>query len=118
MIGKTGITFNCSVTTKKYALHFSQQKKDLNEKQKKTAALEQHLREMESALLSGIPPMFPHHANPFPSFNKSVRISGIPTQSDTTFSQKFDSSLNLPPNHGGTPAESSSSPMADLGRWS
>ena len=118
MTAKTGMTSNRSVTTKKYALHFSQQKKDLNEEQKKTAALEQHLREMESALLSGIPPMFPHPANPFPSFNKSVHISSIPTQSDTTFSQKFDSSLNLPPNHGSTPAESSSSPMADLGRWS
>jgi hypothetical protein len=36
MIGKTGMTSNCSVTIKKYALHFSQQMKDLNEDQKKT----------------------------------------------------------------------------------
>jgi hypothetical protein len=50
MTGKTGMTSNQSVTTKKFALNFSQQKKDLNAKQKKTAALEQHLREMESAL--------------------------------------------------------------------
>ena len=40
MTGKSGMTSNCSVTTKKYALHFSQQKKDLNEERKKTAALE------------------------------------------------------------------------------
>ena len=118
MTGKTGMTSNHSVTTKKYALHFSQQKKDLNEEQKKTAALEQRLREMESALSSEIPPMFPHPANPFPPPNKLVRISGLPTQSDTTLLQKFDSLLNLPPNHGNTPAESSSSSMADMGRWS
>ncbi len=34
MTGKTGITSNRSVTTQKYALHFSQQKKYLNEEQK------------------------------------------------------------------------------------
>ena len=73
MTGKTGMTSNYSVTTKKYALLFSQQKKDLNEERKKTEALEQRLREMESALLSGIPPMFPHPANPFPPPNKSTR---------------------------------------------
>jgi hypothetical protein len=60
------MTSNHSVTTKKYALHFSQQKKDFNEEQKKTAALEQCLREMESTLLSGICPMLPHLANSFP----------------------------------------------------
>ena len=117
MTGKTSMTSNCSVTTKKYALHFSQQKKDLNEERKKTAALEQRLREMESALLSGIPPMLPLLANSFPPPSKSVRISGLPTQSDTTLSHKFDSLLNLPPNHGDAPAESSSSPMADVDRW-
>jgi hypothetical protein len=118
MTGKTGMTSNRSVTTKKYALLFSQQKKDLNEERKKTAALEQRLREMESALSSGIPPVFPHSANPLPPPSKSVRISGHFTQSDTTLSQKFDSLLNLPPTHGDTPAESSSSPMDDVGRWS
>ena len=73
---------------------------------------------MESALSSGIPPMFPHPAISFPFPNKSVCISGLPTQSDTTLLQKFDSLLNLPPNHGDTPAESSSSSMADVGKWS
>jgi hypothetical protein len=38
MTGKTGMTSNRSVTTKKYALLFSQQKKDLNEEQKKTVS--------------------------------------------------------------------------------
>ncbi len=46
MTGKRGMTSNRSVTMKKYALYFSQQKKDLNEEQKKTAALKQRLREM------------------------------------------------------------------------
>ena len=80
MTGKTGMTSNCSVTTKKFALHFSQHKKDLNEEQKKTAALEQRLREMESALLSEVPPMVPHPANPLPPPSKSVLISGLPAQ--------------------------------------
>jgi hypothetical protein len=91
------MTSKRSVTTKKYALHFSQQKKDLNEEQKKTAALEQRLREMESALLSGSSPVFPHSANPLPPTSKTVRISGHCTQSDKTLSQKSDSLLNLPP---------------------
>jgi hypothetical protein len=118
MTGKTGMTSNRSVTTKKYALHFSQQKKDLNEEQKKTAALEQGLREMESALSSGIPPVFPHSANPLPPTSKLVRISVHFTQFDTTLSLKIDSLLNLPPTQGDTPAESSSSPIDDVGRWS
>ena len=118
MTAKTGMTSNRSVTTKKYALHFSQQKKDLNEEQKKTAALEQRLREMESALSTGIPPVFPHSTNPLPPTSKSVRISDHFTQSDKTLSQKFDSLLNLPPTHGDTPAESSSNSMDDVGRWS
>jgi hypothetical protein len=117
MTGKTGMTSNRSVTTKKYALHFSQQKKDLNEKQKKTAALEQWLREMESALSSVIPQLLPHTANPLPPTSKSVRISDHFTQSNKTLSQKFDSLLNPLPTHGDTPAESSSSPMDDVGRW-
>jgi hypothetical protein len=88
MTDKTGMTSNCSVTTKKYALHFSQQKKDLNEERKKTAALEQRLREMESALSSGTPPVFPHSANPLPPTRKSVCISVHFTQSNETISQK------------------------------
>jgi hypothetical protein len=115
MTGKTGMTSNPSVTTKKYALHFSQQKKDLNER-KKTAALEQRLREMESALSTGIPPFLPHSV-PLPLTSKSVRISDHFTQSDITLSQIFDSLLNLPPTHGSTPAEASGNSMDDVGRW-
>jgi hypothetical protein len=118
MTGKTGMTSNRSVTTKKYALHFSQQKKDLNEEQKKTASLEQRLREMESALSTGIPQVFSHSTNPLLPTSKSVRISDHFTQSDKTLSQTFDLLVNLPPTHSDTPAESSSNSMDDVGRWS
>ncbi len=50
MTGKTGMTSTQSGTTKKILMDFSQNKKDLNAERKKTALLEQHLREMESAL--------------------------------------------------------------------
>jgi hypothetical protein len=52
-MGKTGMTLTGSVTTKKFAMDFSQQKRDLNVEQKKTAALEQCFQEMESALTAG-----------------------------------------------------------------
>ncbi len=58
MTGKTGMTSNRSVTTKKFAMDFSQQKRDLHAEQKKTVALEQHLNDMESALLQV---KSPHH---------------------------------------------------------
>jgi hypothetical protein len=47
------MTLTRSVTTKKFAMDFSQQKRDLNAEQKKTAALEQCFKEMESALTAG-----------------------------------------------------------------
>ena len=40
MTGKTGMTSNQFVTMKKFGMDFSQQKRDLNAEQKKTAALE------------------------------------------------------------------------------
>jgi hypothetical protein len=50
MMEKIGMTLNPSITTKKFAMDFSQQKRDHNAGQKKTAAIEQHLKDMESAL--------------------------------------------------------------------
>jgi hypothetical protein len=111
------MTSNQSVTTEKFALNFSQQKKDLNAERKKTAALEQCLREMESALSAGILPMLPQPGGTMPPHSKSVLIFGHSTQTDITLSQKFDSPLNLPPPHNNTPAKASSSPMADVGMW-
>ena len=40
MTGKTGATSTCSVTTKKYAMNFKQQKTDLNVERKKNALLD------------------------------------------------------------------------------
>jgi hypothetical protein len=54
MTGKTGMTSTRSVTTKKYAMDFSQNKKDLNAERKKTAILEQRLKEKKLALAAGI----------------------------------------------------------------
>jgi hypothetical protein len=53
MTGKTGATSTRSVTMKKYAIHFKQQKTDLNVERKKNALLEQQLWEMEAALATG-----------------------------------------------------------------
>jgi hypothetical protein len=117
LTGKTGMTSNRSFTTKKFAMDFSQQKRDLNGEQKKTAALEQRLKDMESALTAGIIPTSPHTKNPILSQNKIVSISIPSTTRDATLAQKFDSQLNLPPTHEDTPAKMSSSPMADVGRW-
>jgi hypothetical protein len=53
MTGKTGATSTCSVTMKKYAIHFKQQKTNLNAERKKNTLLEQQLWEMEAALATG-----------------------------------------------------------------
>ncbi len=84
---------------------------------KKTAALEQCLKDMESALSAGIIPTPPHTKNPILPQNEIVSISVLSTTRDATLAQKFDSQLNLPPTHEDTPAKTSSSPMADVGRW-
>ncbi len=53
MTGKTGATSTCSVTMKRYAIHFKQRKTNLNVERKKNAFLEQRLWEMEAALATG-----------------------------------------------------------------
>ncbi len=111
------MTSTRSVTTKKFAMDFSQQKRDLNAEQKKTAALEQCLKKMESALTAGKIPTPPHTKHPALSQTKIVRISVPSTASHATLAQKFDTQLNLPPTHEDTPAKMSSSPIADVGRW-
>ena len=118
MMGKTGTTLTQSVTMKKFAMDFSQQKRDLNAEQKKTVALEQRLKEMGSALTAGKIPTPPHTKNPILSQNKIVSISVPSTASHATLAKNFDSQLNLPLTHEDTPAKMNSSPMADVGRWS
>ena len=53
MTARTGATSAQSVTTKKYAMNFKQQKTDLNAERKKNALLKQRLKEMEAALATG-----------------------------------------------------------------
>ena len=98
-------------------MDFSQQKRDLNAEQKKTAALEQRLKEMESALTAGKIPTPPHTKHPALSQTKTVSTSAPSTTSHAALAQKFNTQLNLPPTHVDTPAKMSSSPMADVGRW-
>jgi hypothetical protein len=98
-------------------MDFSQQKRDLNAEQKKTAALEQRLKEMESSLTAGKISTPPHTKHPALSQTTIVSISVPPTASHATLAQKIDTQLNLPPTHEDTPTKMSSSPMADVGRW-
>jgi hypothetical protein len=74
MTGKKGMTLTRSVTTKKFDMDLSQNKKDLNVEQKKTALLEQHLQEMESILAAGIIPMPLFLEHP-PSLTKAKSVS-------------------------------------------
>jgi hypothetical protein len=53
MTKKMGCTSTCSVTTKKSAMNFKQQKTNLNAERKKNAQLELRLQEMEAALAAG-----------------------------------------------------------------
>jgi hypothetical protein len=117
MMGKTGVTLARSVTMKKFAMDFSQQKRDLNAEQKKTVALEQRLKEMESALTAGKIPTPPHIEHPALSQTKLVSISVPSTASHATLAHKFDTHLNVPPTYEATLAKMSSSPMADVGWW-
>ncbi len=117
MKGKIGMTSTRSITTKKFAMDFSQQKRDLNAEQKKTAAQEQCLKKMESALTAEKIPTSLHTKHTALSQNKTVSISVPSTVSHATLAQKFDTQLNLPPTHGDTPVKMSSSPMANVGRW-
>ncbi len=64
MMGKTGMTLTRSVTTEKFAMDLSQQNRDLNAEQKKTAALEQCLKDMESPLTAGKIPTPLHTKHP------------------------------------------------------
>ncbi len=90
------MTLTQSVTMKKFAMDFSQQERDLNAEQKKTAALEQCLKEMESALTAGKIPTPLHTKHPALSQNKTFIISIPSTASHATLAQKVDTQLNLP----------------------
>ncbi len=122
MTGKTGMTLTQSVTMKKFAMDFGQNKKDLNAERKKTAILEQRLREMESAMAARMTPKpLILESNikslPFSAPTVSARIYTPSVHQDTNLVQKFDAQLNLPPTPSDKPAKESSGTMDEVGRW-
>ncbi len=82
MTGKTGATSTCSVTMKKYAIHFKQQKTNLNAERKKNALLEQQLWEMEAALATGGISSTPKETRLIASISKTA-TSATPTKTIT-----------------------------------
>ena len=121
MTGKTGMTSTWSVTTKKFAMDFSQNKKDLNPEQKKTALLEQRLREMEYAMAAGIPPTKPLTLKTslvlLSPPAKTVNISTTNQNANPTKILNYQA--NLPPIYSDKPAKAkeSSTTMDEVGRW-
>jgi hypothetical protein len=90
MTGKTVMTSTQSVTTKKFVLDFSQNKKDLNAECKKAALLEQRLREMESALAAGTIPKPLSFAHLLSSAKtKSINITTPATNQDANLAKKL-----------------------------
>jgi hypothetical protein len=137
MTGKMGMTSTRSVTTKKFAMNFSKNKKDLNVERKKTTLLEQRIKEMESALAAGINRVrskkntaasndsimvvndVPHKTfdRPLPpnAKQKSDNISTPPMHRN--LAQKLTLQLNLPPTPGNKSAKESSITKDEVGRW-
>ena len=109
MTGKTGCTLTRSVTTKKFAMNFKQQKADLNIERKKNAQLEQRLRKMEAALAAGYirePP--PGIKKIAPIVNKTVSMAAPPS---------IQVKIDLPPTPGDHSANESSHTTDEVGRW-
>jgi hypothetical protein len=118
MTGKTGCTLTRSVTTKKFAMNFRQQKTDLNAERKKNAHLEQHLRKMEAALAAGYirdPP--PSINNIAPIVAKTVSTAAPPSTQDASLAALPKVKIDLPPTPGDNPANKSSHTMDEVGRW-
>ncbi len=112
MTGKTEMTSTRTVTTKKFAMDFSQNKKDLNAEGKKTALLEKGLREIKSAMAAGMPPkaLIPEstlESLPSSAPPGSSIISTPSEHQDANLAQKFDAQLNLPPTPSDKPAKKS-----------
>jgi hypothetical protein len=103
-------------------MDFSQNKKDLNAERKKTALLEQCLRELESAMAAGMPPkaLIPEsNLESFPSSapTGSIIISTPSEHQDANLVQKFGAQLNLHPTPSNKPAKKSSTTTDEVGRW-
>jgi hypothetical protein len=121
MTGKTGATSARSVTTKKYALNFKQQKSDLNAEKKKNALLEQRLREMEAALaMGGISSIRKENdlierSSEAPTRTITISIPG--DNQELGVAEKTITKSSLPPALSNNSATYGSATMSVVGRW-
>jgi hypothetical protein len=118
MTGKTGCTLMRSVTTKKFAMNFKQQKTDLNAEKKKNAHLKQRLHKMEAALAAGYicepPPSIKYIA---PIVAKTVSMAAPPSTQDASLAALMKVKIDLPPTPGDNSANESSHTMDEVGSW-
>ena len=121
MTGKTGATSTRSVTTKKYALNFKQQKSDLNAEKKKNALLEQRLREMEAALamggISASPKKKELDATNSEIPTRTITITTPPDNQGHAPSKETVTNSILPPAPSDNSATTGSATMSVVGRW-
>jgi hypothetical protein len=122
MMGKTGATSTRSMTTKKYAMNFKQQKTDLNAERKKNALLEQRLREMEAALATGGISSTPTVIREITTIiaatpKKTITITTPAISQALVLAEKNITQLILPPTPSDTSAKAGSMTMSEVGRW-
>jgi hypothetical protein len=127
MTGRTGATSARSVTTKKYAMNFKQQKTDLNAEKKKNALLEQRLREMEAALATGGISSTLNKTPSIPNGDSARKNAATPKETITittpavsqaiVLAEETITQLILPPPHGVNSATAGSTTMSVVGRW-
>jgi hypothetical protein len=121
MTGKTGATSTRSVTTKKYALNFKQQKSDLNVERKKHALLEQRLQEMKSALamggISSIPKENKLITTDSETLTRTIAITTPAVNQAHIFAEKTITQFFLPPAPSDNSATAGSATMSMVGRW-
>jgi hypothetical protein len=126
MTGKTGATSTRSVTTKKYAIYFKQQKTNLKAEKKKNALLEQQLWEMEAALATGGISSTPKETRLIPSISKAITSATLTkTITITTpaisqahiLAEKTITQLILTPTPSDNSAKAGSRTTNEVGRW-
>jgi hypothetical protein len=118
MTEKMGCTLTRSVTTKKIAMNFKQQKTGLNAERKKNAQFEQCLRKMEAALAAGYIRKPPPTIKPtYPNANKTVSMAAPPSMQKINLATPTIINTDLPPTPGDHSANESSHIMDEVGRW-
>jgi hypothetical protein len=121
MTGKTGATSTHSVTTKKYALNFKQQKTNLNVERKKNTLLEQRLREMESALAMGGISSIRKETELITTYRKTptrtIAITTPAVNQAHILAENTVTQLFLPPAPSNNSATAGSATMSVVGRW-